>query len=172
MMTNGQPPERPDAPIGLWIATTRSGWNPCRARNVAMYVLTISSCPGTNWCIPAATLNERVRTSRPQRTSLGTSEEITANPDQVDPDNRHEGEKARDTCPDRAVNELEVLGVKTHERNARDVDRDHRGACRETPPDILRGQPAREGLGKKGPPQHRERDIRQRRTGRFDQEIA
>src|SRR5580704_9953221 len=149
---------------------TRSGWNPCRPRNVAMYVLTISSCPATNGRIPTETLNERVRTSRPQRTSmgtsLGTSEVITANPDQVDPDNRHEGEKARDTCPDRAVNELEVLGVKTDERNARDVDHDHGGACRETPPDILQRRPAREGLGKKGPPQHRERDIRQRRTGR------
>src|SRR3984893_5679368 len=99
---------------------TRSGWNPCRPRKLAMYVLTISSCPATNGLLPTATFNERVRTSKPQRMSLGTSEVITANPDQVDPDNRHEGEKARDTCPDRAVNELEVLGVKTHERNARD----------------------------------------------------
>ena len=129
-----------------------------------MYVLHHFVLSGQDWRIPTETLNERVRTSRPQRTSLGTSEQITANPDQVDPDDRHEGEKARDTCPDSAVNELEVLGVKTDERDAR--DHDHGGACRETPPDILQGRPAREGLGKKGPPQYRERDIRQRRTGR------
>jgi hypothetical protein len=63
--------------------------------------------------MPTEILNERVRTSRPQRTSLGTSEQVTANPDQIDPDDRHEGEKARDTCPDRAVKEFEVLAVKT-----------------------------------------------------------
>src|ERR1700730_15141390 len=150
----------------------RFGWNPCRARNLAIYVLTVASCPETNGRLPTETLNERVRTTRQQKTSLGTSEEITANSDQVDPDNRREGEKARDTCSDRAMKELEVLAVKTDERNARDVDHDHGGACRETPPDILQGRPAHEGLGKKGPPQHRERDIPQRRTGRFDQEIA
>ena len=46
------------------------------------------------------------------------------------------------------------------------------GACRETPPDILQGQPACKGLGKKGPSQHRERDVRQRRTRRQNKEIA
>jgi hypothetical protein len=131
-----------------------------------MYVLTISSCPGTNRRVPTSTLNERARTSRTQRASLGTSEEITTNPDQVDPDNRREGEKARDARSDRTMKEFEVLAVKTDERNARDVDHDHGGARRETPPDILQGRPAREGLGKKGPSLHRERDIRQRRTGR------
>ena len=53
--------------------------------------------------MPTETLNESVKISRPQRTSLGASEEITANPNQVDPDNRREAEKACNTCSDRAV---------------------------------------------------------------------
>ena len=93
---------------------------------------------------------------RTPRRSLGTCEAITANPDQVDPHDRREGEKIRDGCSDASMEQLEMLRVKSNQRNARDVDRDDSGACRETPPEIRQGRPAGEGLGKKSPPQYRE----------------
>jgi hypothetical protein len=99
--------------------------------------------------------------------SLGTSEEITANPNPVDPDDRHEGKNARDTCPDRAVNELEVLGVRTDKCHARDVDHDHGGACREAPPDILQGRPARDGLGRAQPNTARETSASDEQASRI-----